>query len=126
MLDTLGLLLIGAFLAGIWWLLSIQQKGKEEQTYKHSEKPVVERNTFVPMEDRVVPTHANYTNKMNDMIGNHNAEFIGPGDLEVVLPYDYYKGPYLPSEYGRPYWPSGSLESDYSYPGARNRYADNF
>jgi len=70
------------------------------------------------MEDRIVPTHASYSNKFNDMVGNMNAEEVNPGPREVVIPSDWYMNYSLPTEYDGLYWPTGSVPPTFLYPGA--------
>jgi len=74
--------------------------------------------SFVPVEDRIVPTHASYSNKMNDMVGNMNAELVTPGFGEVVVPSDWYMKRELPTEYDGAYWPPGGISHDFLYPGS--------
>jgi len=81
---------------------------------------IPELKTFVPVEDRIVPSHASYSNKLNDMIGTLNAE-LAPGALgapEVVIPSDWYMSRPLPVDYDGPMWPSGSIETDFIFPGS--------
>jgi len=74
--------------------------------------------SFVPVEDHVVPTHASYSNKLNDSIGTLNADLVGPGGYEVVIPSDWYMSRTLPTEFDGAYWPSGSIQPDFLYPGS--------
>jgi hypothetical protein len=79
---------------------------------------LLKREAFVPMEARVVPTHSYYSNKFNDMIGNMNAELVTEGKPEVVVPSDWYMSRYLPTEFDGDYWPRGSIEPDFIFPGS--------
>lgn len=119
-MEGILLILIGLCIVIIAWLLSIQSEEKNNPQYIPSPKPVTEPRSFVPMEDRIVPTSASYTNKQKDMIGNHNAELVVPGVPEIVIPYDFWHWPYMPTDSNGPYWPSGEIEPDYIYPGGRN------
>jgi hypothetical protein len=110
--------LIVLFLLGIGYLLSIQQRIKTEAVYKPSPKPITQYPSFVPMEARVVPTHASHSNKFNNMIGNMNSELVGPGCPEIVVPSDWFRSSYLPTEFDGPYWPKGTIEPDYIFPGS--------
>lgn len=122
----IGVVLIILFLMGVYILLSIQKKneckrvvkGKEQKEPKEPKVSCAKvQNTFVPVEDHIVPTHASQTNKFNNMIGNVNSsQGVGPGVLEVVIPSDFYQFTSRPGEYD---WPSGSIEPDYIYNGDR-------
>lgn len=110
--------IIFVFILGLGYLLSIQHQRRIESVYKPSPQPITEYPSFVPMEARVVPTHARYSNKFNDMIGNMNSGLVGPGYPEIVVPSDWFRSRYLPTEFDGPYWPKGSIEPDYIYPGS--------
>jgi hypothetical protein len=110
--------IILVFILGLGYLLSIQQQRRIESVYKPSPVPRIEPPGFVPVEARVVPTHASYSNKFNDMIGNMNSGLVGPAEPEVVVPSDWFRSRYLPTEFDGPYWPKGSIEPDYIYPGS--------
>ena len=118
MLDWILVILIVCFFLGLGYLLSIQSQRKFDSVYKPSPKPPTEVMDFGPMEDRVVPTHASYSNKFNDVIGNANSGIIGPGVREVVVASDWYMSRTLPTEFDGPYWPRGSIETDFIYPGS--------
>jgi len=75
-------------------------------------------SSFVPVEDTIVPTHASYSNRLNDAIGTRNAELVVPGAGEVVVPSDWFMSRELPTEYDGPYWPSGSIQPDFLFPGS--------
>lgn len=111
-------LLIILFILGIGYLLSKQQRIKIEKVYKPSPKPITEYPSFVPMEARIVPSQARYSNKFNDMIGNMNSGLVGPGYPEIVVPSDWFRSSYLPTEFDGPYWPKGTIEPDYIFPGS--------
>lgn len=111
-------LLAICFLLGVGYLLSIQQQRRIESVYRPSPTPRIEQPGFVPMEARVVPTQARYSNKFNDMIGNMNSGLVAPGYPEVVVPSDWFRSSYLPTEFDGPYWPKGSIDPDYIYPGS--------
>jgi len=68
---------------------------------------------FVPVEDHIVPSHASYSNKFNDQIGTLNAEVIGYGTKEVVIPSDWYMSREPPTEFDGPYWPSGRIQPEF-------------
>lgn len=51
-------------------------------------------------------------------IGNANSGIIGPGVREVVVASDWYMSRTLPTEFDGPYWPRGSIEYDFIYPGS--------
>jgi hypothetical protein len=70
-------------------------------------------NSFVPMLDIVVPTHAHHSNKFNNIIGNQDSGTIGPQIAEVVVPSDWYIQNKIPSDYTKRYWPKGTIEPDY-------------
>ena len=70
------------------------------------------------MEDRIVPTHASYSNRMNDVIGNINSGEVNDCQKEVVVASDWYMNNYLPTEYDGNYWPTGSIAPTFLYPGA--------
>lgn len=76
--------------------------------------------SFVASEAEIVPTHASYSNKFNDVIGNSTSG-IAPGSYgvaEVVIPSDWYMFRTPPTEFDGPYWPRGSIEPDFIYPGS--------
>jgi hypothetical protein len=73
---------------------------------------------FWPSEARIVPSHASYSNKFNDVIGNENSGIIGEGCAEVVVPSDWYMSRYLPTEFDGGYWPNGGIQPDFLYPGS--------
>lgn len=126
MLDILAGGLIVLSLLGLWYLLSIQKRREFERRRPYdppkSSQPKAEKLSFVPMLDRVVPSHASYTNKFNDVIGNENSQWVSPENIpEVAVASDWFHWPYLPTEFHGPYWPSGSIAPDYIYPGGRRR-----
>ena len=110
----IGIILIILFLIGVYMLLSIQKKGTCKKVVEEQKVSCAKvQNTFVPVEDYIVPTHASHTNKMNNKLGNVNSSAgYGPGVLEVVIPSDFYQFSSRPGEYD---WPSGSIEPDYIY-----------
>ena len=124
-MDLVLGLSVGVFLLGIWYLLSIQKKREFERkrTYIPSKGVAkAEPLSFVPMLDTVVPSHASYTNKFNDIIGNQDSQWVSPENApEVAVASDWFHWPYLPTEFHGPYWPSGSIAPDYIYPGGRRR-----
>jgi hypothetical protein len=117
MLDTVLFTLIFLFFVGIGYLFYLQQ---HRRTIIRAEvkKPKLQPLSFVPMEDRIVPTHANYSNKFNDVIGNETSGIIGKGVAEIVIPSDWYMSRTLPTEFDGPYWPNGEIEPDFIYPGS--------
>jgi len=99
----------------------VQQKPFIQKEFKKrctSNLQIEKPSSFVPVEDRIVPTHASYSNKMNDMIGNMNAELVTPGFGEIVVPSDWYMKRELPTEYDGAYWPPGGIVPDFLYPGS--------
>ena len=117
MLDWFLLFLIAHFIMGLHYLLHLQKKREMKREEKQSESRV-EPPSFVPMEAKVVPTHASYTNKFNDVIGNETSGIIGQGVAEVVVPSDWYMSRTLPTEFDGPYWPNGGIQPDFIYPGS--------
>ena len=117
MLDWFLLFAIAHFIMGLHYLLHLQKKRHVKQQEKKSEE-LVEPPSFVPMEARVVPTHASYSNKFNDVIGNETSGIIGEGVREVVVPSDWYMSRTLPTEFDGPYWPNGGIQPDFIYPGS--------
>jgi hypothetical protein len=118
MLDWILVGLIVLFFFGLGYLLSIQSQRKFDSVYKPSPEPKTEVMDFGPMEARVVPTHASTSNKFNNTIGNANSGIIGPGVREVVVASDWYMSRTLPTEFDGPYWPHGSIDYDFIYPGS--------
>ena len=116
----IGLIII--FFLGLAYLLSIQRPAPPPPPPKP--KPIQEAPTmplsFVASEAVIVPSHASYSNKFNDVIGNATSG-IAPGSYgvaEVVIPSDWYMFRTPPTEFDGPYWPRGSIEPDFIYPGA--------
>ncbi len=83
-----------------------------------SSRSIRESFDFVPVEDKRVPTHASYSNKFNDVIGNYASGLVGPAEPEVVIPSDWYMSRTLPTEFDGPYWPNGGIQPDFIYPGS--------
>jgi len=80
---------------------------------------LIEPQSFVASEARVVPSKASYSNKFNDVIGNFDSG-LAPGAIgvpEIVIPSDWYMFRTPPTEFDGPYWPSGSIKPDFIYPG---------
>lgn len=117
MLDWVLLFAIAHFILGIRYLLHLQHKRHLKREEK-KEVDMIQPPSFVPMEDRVVPSHASYTNKFNDVIGNETSGIIGKGVAEVVVPSDWYMSRTLPTEFDGPYWPNGGIQPDFIYPGS--------
>ena len=86
--------------------LQLENRGKSESLN-------VESPGFVPVEDRIVPSHASYSNKFNDQIGTLNADVVGYGTQEVVIPSDWYMKVTPPTEFDGPYWPSGRIQPEF-------------
>ena len=120
--DGLLVTLVILWFLGLGYLLSIQQQRVFEYAYKPSQKQTSQPISFVPMEDRVVPTHASYSNKFNDMIGNMNAPLVTDGAYELVIPSDWYMWREPPTEYDGPYWPSGQIPPDFLFPGRDSQH----
>jgi hypothetical protein len=112
------------FILGIAYLLSIQVK--KSVRFKDTVEVAVVKETseprfmtdFVPVEDHIVPTHASHTNKFNNELGAKTTAVVGPAFFEVVYPSDFYSSTHPPSMFEGPYWPKGSIEPDYIYPGS--------
>ena len=117
------MLLIGAilvFFLGLAYLLSIQRPAPPQQKQKKIEETPIMPLSFVASEAEIVPSHASYSNKFNDVIGNATSG-IAPGSYgvaEVVIPSDWYMFRTPPTEFDGPYWPRGSIEPDFIYPGS--------
>jgi hypothetical protein len=113
-----GLLLwIGLFL----YLWSIQGTHQQKASYTPNPNPnriCADNPSFQPTEARVVPTHSAYSNKFNDVIGNFESGIVGKGVPEVVIPSDWYMSAHLPTDFGGSYWPRGTVEPDFLYPGS--------
>ena len=122
------------FMLGIAYLLSIQETKnihrpvKKTVRFKDTVELAVVKETpdkhprfmtdFVPVEDHIVPTHASHTNKFNNELGAKTTAAVGPAFFEVVYPSDFYSSTHPPSMFEGPYWPKGSIEPDYIYPGS--------
>lgn len=117
MLDWFLLFAVAHFIMGLHYLLHLQKKRHLKRQEKKEEQ-LVEPPSFVPMEARIVPTHAYYSNKFNDVIGNEKSGIIGEGVREVVVPSDWYMSRTLPTEFDGPYWPNGGIQPDFIYPGS--------
>jgi hypothetical protein len=83
-----------------------------------SVEPGVTAGNFVPSEDRIVPTHASYSNKFNDVIGNEKSGIIGKGIREASVTGDWYMSSQLPTYFDGEYWPRGTIEPDFIYDGS--------
>jgi hypothetical protein len=55
---------------------------------------------------------------MNDSIGTLNASLVVDGVPEVVIPSDWYMSSHLPTDYDGNYWPSGSIQHEFLFPGS--------
>lgn len=110
------------FLLFVFMVLSSQPNQPSQPTKQRRQSnqppPLID---FVPTEAERVPTHANYSNKFNDVIGNETSGIIGEGQQEVFIPSDWYMSRYLPTEFDGPYWPRGSVEPDFIFPGSDPR-----
>lgn len=113
-----GLLLWIGLFAYLWTLQGTHQQKAAYTPNPHPTRVCADTTTFQPVEDRVVPTHANYSNKFNDVIGNFESGIVGKGIPEVVIPSDWYMSANLPTNYGGRYWPPGTVEPDFLYPGS--------
>lgn len=125
-MDGVAALGVLGFVVGLGYLLSIQKRREVERRRAYdpptAATPKAEPLSFVPMLDRVVPSHASYTNKFNDVIGNESSQWVSPENVpEVAVASDWFHWPYLPTEFEGPYWPSGSIAPDYIYPGGRRK-----
>jgi hypothetical protein len=128
--DTLVIAGIIAWILGIGLLLSIQQESSTEERVPAIRpgapppqklidiRTLPTNNDFVPVQDRIVPTHSYHSNKFNDVIGNQDSEWVAPAAPEVVVPSDWYMKRTLPTEFDGPYWPKGTILPDFIYPGS--------
>ena len=124
-LIALGIL---SWFIGVWLLLSNQTRFKEEAIYKKgpsqlTKQAVKEVETqgptdFVPVEDIRYPTSGYPSKKNNSKVGIHDWGIVGPAEYEVVVPSDWYMSRTLPTEFDGPYWPSGSIQPDFIFPGS--------
>ena len=73
---------------------------------------------FVPTEAERVPTHANYSNKFNDVIGNEKSGIVCNGVREASVTGDWYMSRELPTYFDGAYWPRGTIEPDFIYDGS--------
>lgn len=130
MLETLSVTLTVLFLAGLAYLLSIQESRLVSQPYTSETKrgpvlpplyPTPDNTDFVPVEDHIVPTHASHSNKFNNELGAKTTALAQPGPAEVVVASDWFYWPYLPTEFEGAYWPRGSIQPDYIFPGSDPR-----
>lgn len=124
-LITLGIL---SWLIGVWWLLSNQARFKQDTAYKKGPSQLTNKTVkevekrgptdFVPVEDIRYPTNGYPNKKNNSKVGIHDWEVIGPAEYEVGVPSDWYMSSTLPTEFDGPYWPSGSIQPDFIFPGS--------
>jgi hypothetical protein len=81
--------------------------------------PLLQQPSFVPVEAERVPSQAHYSNKFNDVIGNETSGIFGPiADPEIYIPSDWYMSAFPPTEFDGKYWPKGTIEYDFIYPGS--------
>jgi hypothetical protein len=117
-LVWLPFLLVVVFIVWIGLVLSQQRKPGDPQP---REKPTVQsctmKSPFMPLEADIVPSHASYSNKFNDIIGNASSGIVGQGIKQAVIPSDWIDPRYMPTEYDGAYWPSTQIMPDYLYPG---------
>lgn len=122
MLGLLLLFLCIILMGWIWFILSQQKEMKMERKIAYTPNPPGVQCTappsFVPSIATVVPSHASYSNKFNDVIGNELSGIIGEGVQEVDIPSDWYMSSYLPTEFDGGYWPKGGIQPDFLYPGS--------
>ena len=124
MLETLSVTLTVLFIAGLAYLLSIQESRVVSQPYISNAiknpplYPTPDNTDFVPVEDHIVPTQPYHSNKFNDELGAKTTALAQPGPAEVVVASDWFYWPYLPTEYEGSYWPRGSIQPDYIFPGS--------
>ena len=132
LLDTFVVVGIIAWILGFGLLLSIQKESSTEHRVPAIEnKPPPQKlidirslptnNDFVPVQARIVPTHSYHSNKFNDIIGNQDSTWVAPAAPEVVVPSDWYMKRTLPTEFDGPYWPEGTIQPDFIYPGSDPR-----
>ena len=117
MLDWFLLFLVAHFVLGVHYLLHLQKKRQLKKEDKKA-ADLIEPPSFVPVEDKIVPTHSSYSNKFNDVIGNYNSGLMQPAKAEIVVPSDWYMSSTLPTEFDGPYWPNGGIQPDFIYPGS--------
>jgi hypothetical protein len=114
----LPFLFVVVFVLWIGFVLSQQRKpGDPQPRTPPTQKSCTMAPSFVPIEADIVPTHASYSNKFNDIIGNASSGIVGEGVHEVVIPSDWIDPRYMPTEYDGAYWPSTQIMPDYLYPG---------
>jgi hypothetical protein len=105
----------------IWFLLSQQKEMKVERQVAYKPNPpgvqCAETADWWPSEAKIVPSHASYSNKFNDVIGNESSGIIGEGVQEVAITSDWYMSRYLPTEFDGGDWPNGGVQPDVLYPG---------
>jgi hypothetical protein len=121
MMGFIGVVLVMLLLGYLWYLLSQQRDLKVERQVAYKPNPpgvqCAEVAPWWPSIAEVVPSHASYSNKFNDVIGNENSGIIGEGVGEVVIASDWYMSRYLPTEFDGDYWPNGGIQPDFLYPG---------
>jgi len=132
MINRIGLAIILALLLSVCFVLILRnQVSALQQTQSRNDNPLnhitslqleregnaktlnLQSTGFVPVEDRIVPSHASYSNKFNDQIGTLNAEVISYGTQEIVIPSDWYMSREPPTEFDGPYWPSGRIQPEF-------------
>jgi hypothetical protein len=112
---------IAMWIALFFYLMNLQGTHQQKAVYTPNPNPnriCADETPFQPVEAHVVPTHANYSNKFNDVIGNFESGLVGKGIPEVVIPSDWYMSAHLPTDFDGPYWPRGTVEPDFLYPGS--------
>lgn len=114
----LPFLLVVVLIGWIGLVLTQQRRaGEPEPRALPTVQSCTMKTPFIASEDRVVPTHASYSNKFNDVIGNATSGIVGEGVYQAVIPSDWIDPRYMPTEYDGAYWPSTQIMPDYLYPG---------
>jgi hypothetical protein len=118
--------LLGFFLVGLGVLLSIQHMPQSRDVYEptaEAKRPLeisermIQPIDPVPLEDARLP---NSRYKFQGSIAN-SLSGLAPGAqpiYEVVIPSDWYRSAYLPTEFDGSMWPNGGIAPDYLYPGS--------
>ncbi len=117
---------ITLFLVGLGILLSIQHNPGSRDVYKptaEAKRPLeisermIQPIEPVPLEAARLPS-PRY--KFQGSIAN-SLSGLAPGATplyEVIIPSDWYRSAYLPTEFDGPMWPNGGIAPDYLYPGS--------
>lgn len=114
------------FIVGLGLLLAIQHMPQLRDIYEptaEAKKPLeVSERMLQPIEPVALEAARlpNPRYKFEGSIAN-SASGLAPGAQpmhEVVIPSDWYRSAYLPTEFDGPMWPNGDIGPDYLYPGS--------